>query len=52
MAERVQQSLSQVATSVTGETWARCGHYPHEEQPDRLVQRLLDFITAAPQRGG
>jgi pimeloyl-ACP methyl ester carboxylesterase len=47
MAERVQQSLAQVATAVTGETWDRCGHYPHEEQPDRLVHRLIDFITAA-----
>jgi pimeloyl-ACP methyl ester carboxylesterase len=48
MGARVQQSLARVATSVTGETWDRCGHYPHEEHPDRLVHRLLDFITAAP----
>ncbi|MGI5128029.1 alpha/beta fold hydrolase [Pseudonocardia sp. CA-107938] len=47
MGEQVERSLRRVATAVTGETWQRCGHYPHEEQPDRLVDRLLEFLPAA-----
>ncbi|ADB33083.1 alpha/beta hydrolase fold protein [Kribbella flavida DSM 17836] len=43
MGDRVRESLAQVARSVQGETWEHCGHYPHEEQPERLVTRLLEF---------
>lgn len=46
MGDQVRRSLEQVATDVTAQTWDRCGHYPHEEQPDRLVERLRTFFTA------
>jgi pimeloyl-ACP methyl ester carboxylesterase len=49
MGDRVRESLAHVATSVLGETWDRCGHYPHEEQPERLVARLVEFFPAAGQ---
>jgi pimeloyl-ACP methyl ester carboxylesterase len=39
----VRESLAGVANDVVGEVWERCGHYPHEEQPDRLNSRLLEF---------
>jgi pimeloyl-ACP methyl ester carboxylesterase len=43
MGDRVRESLAGVANDVVGEVWERCGHYPHEEQPDRLNSRLLEF---------
>ncbi|MEW9554861.1 alpha/beta fold hydrolase [Nonomuraea sp. NPDC050783] len=46
MGGAVRESFARVATSVAGETWERCGHYPHEEQPGRLVARLLQFASA------
>jgi pimeloyl-ACP methyl ester carboxylesterase len=41
--DAVRASLAGVADDVVGEVWERCGHYPHEEQPDRLNSRLLEF---------
>jgi pimeloyl-ACP methyl ester carboxylesterase len=45
MGDQVRESLSHVAETVLGESWDQCGHYPHEEQPARLVKRLLEFCT-------
>jgi pimeloyl-ACP methyl ester carboxylesterase len=40
MHDRVRASCAHVATDVEGVVWERCGHYPHEEHPERLAALL------------
>jgi pimeloyl-ACP methyl ester carboxylesterase len=40
MGDRVRASCTQVADDVEGVVWERCGHYPHEEHPERLADLL------------
>jgi len=47
MSHNVKASFKNVAAQVTGESWDQCGHYPHEEQPERLAARLQAFFAGA-----